>query len=218
MNLTGHQRENIQKQPSRSVLGKSFSENMQQIYRRTPILKCDFNRVALQLYWNHTWHECSPENLLHVFRTPFPKSASGGLLLKNHCNDLFGKSEDTFWRYCIDFRLIVIAKINTIHSIFKWKSKTRVTSCELRVQIYELRVQIYELRVQLHDLRVQSWNPRVTSSTARVTSSNPWVTSLNPRVTNSDPRVTSSNPQVRGLKARVRRLRVRVEAIKPRVK
>ena len=29
-----------------------------------------------------------------------------------------------------------------------WKSKTRVTSCELQVQIYELRVQIYELRVQ----------------------------------------------------------------------
>ena len=29
-----------------------------------------------------------------------------------------------------------------------WESKTRVTSCELQVQIYELRVQIYELRVQ----------------------------------------------------------------------
>ena len=26
-----------------------------------------------------------------------------------------------------------------------WKSKTRLTSCELRVQLYELRVQIYEL-------------------------------------------------------------------------
>ena len=174
-------------------------------------LLCNFIEITL-------WHGCSPENLLQIFRTPFPKSASGGLLLKNHCNNLFGKFEDTFWRYCIDFRLIVIAKINTIHSIFKWKSKTRVTSCELRVQIYELRVQIYELRVQLHDLRVQSWNPRVTSSTARVASSNPWVTSLNPRVTNSNPRVTSSNPQVRKLKARVRRLRARVEAIKPRVK
>ena len=27
---------------------------MQQIYRRTPIPKCDFNKIALQLYWNHT--------------------------------------------------------------------------------------------------------------------------------------------------------------------
>ena len=25
---------------------------MQQIYRRTPMPKCDFNKVALQLYWN----------------------------------------------------------------------------------------------------------------------------------------------------------------------
>ena len=25
-------------------------ENMQQIYRRTPMPKCDFNKVALQLY------------------------------------------------------------------------------------------------------------------------------------------------------------------------
>ena len=27
---------------------------MQQIYKRTPITKFDFNNVALQLYWNHT--------------------------------------------------------------------------------------------------------------------------------------------------------------------
>ena len=28
------------------------------------------------------WHGCSPVNLLHIFRTPFPKNTSGGLLLK----------------------------------------------------------------------------------------------------------------------------------------
>ena len=44
----------IQKQPSRGVLLKRFSENMQQIYRRTPMPKCDFNKVVLQLYWNDT--------------------------------------------------------------------------------------------------------------------------------------------------------------------
>ena len=43
---------NIQKQPSIGVLIKRCSENVQQIYRRTPIQKCDFNIVAL--YWNHT--------------------------------------------------------------------------------------------------------------------------------------------------------------------
>ena len=33
----------------RRVLRKRCSENMQQIYRRTPILKYDFNKIALQL-------------------------------------------------------------------------------------------------------------------------------------------------------------------------
>ena len=39
-----------QKQPSRGVLRKSRSENLQQLYRGTPMLKCDFKKVALQLY------------------------------------------------------------------------------------------------------------------------------------------------------------------------
>ena len=43
-----------QKQPSIGVLSKRCFENMRQIYRRTPMPKCDFNEVALQLYWNHT--------------------------------------------------------------------------------------------------------------------------------------------------------------------
>ena len=41
-----------QKQPSRGVLKKRRSENMQQICRRTPIPKCDFNKVALDgCFW-----------------------------------------------------------------------------------------------------------------------------------------------------------------------
>ena len=31
-------------------LKKRCSENMQQIYRRTPMQKCDFNKLASQLY------------------------------------------------------------------------------------------------------------------------------------------------------------------------
>ena len=38
------------KQPSGGVLKKRCSENMQEIYRRTPMPKCDFNKVASQLY------------------------------------------------------------------------------------------------------------------------------------------------------------------------
>ena len=41
---------NFQKQPPRCVLSKRCYENMQQIYRRKPMPKCDFNKVAKQLY------------------------------------------------------------------------------------------------------------------------------------------------------------------------
>ena len=44
----------MQKQPSRGVLRKRCSENVLQIYRRTLMPKCDFNKIALQLYWNRT--------------------------------------------------------------------------------------------------------------------------------------------------------------------
>ena len=51
----------VQMQPSIAVLIKRWSKNkyiknknMQQIYRRTPMLKYDFNKLAKQLYWNHT--------------------------------------------------------------------------------------------------------------------------------------------------------------------
>ena len=69
-----------QKQPSRVILRKRCSEDIQQICRRTPTPKCDFNKVEKQLYWIALWHGCSPVNLL--LRTPFPKNTSGWLLLK----------------------------------------------------------------------------------------------------------------------------------------
>ena len=40
----------VQEEPSRGVLIERCSENMQQIYRRALMSKCDFNKVALQLY------------------------------------------------------------------------------------------------------------------------------------------------------------------------
>ena len=44
----------FQNHTSRGVLRKRCSENIQQIYRRTAMPMCDFNKIALQLYWNHT--------------------------------------------------------------------------------------------------------------------------------------------------------------------
>ena len=49
VNLVGY----FQKQPSRGVLKKRCSENMQQIYTRTPMLKCDLQLCFATLLKSH---------------------------------------------------------------------------------------------------------------------------------------------------------------------
>ena len=56
----------MQKQPSRGVLRKKYSENMQQIYRRIPMPKCD-----LQLNWNRTSAWVSACKLAAYFQNTF---------------------------------------------------------------------------------------------------------------------------------------------------
>ena len=73
-----------QKQPSRAVLTKACSENMKQIYRRTPMPKCDFNKVTLiSIIEIVLHHGCSHVNLLHIFRAPFCKNTSARLFCQN---------------------------------------------------------------------------------------------------------------------------------------
>ena len=40
----------VKKQPFRGVLSKKCFENIQQIYRKTPMPKCDFGKIVKQLY------------------------------------------------------------------------------------------------------------------------------------------------------------------------
>ena len=72
--------------PHRGVPRKSCSKDMQQIYRRTPTPQCDFNKIAVQLYWNHT--------LAWLFS----------------CKHLFLKAplDDCFWSCYLKFITLVI--------------------------------------------------------------------------------------------------------------
>ena len=86
--------EKVQKQPSRGVLKKRCSENMQQIFKKG-VLKISSkftgkhpcqSLVSMQLLRNFIEitlrHGCCPVKLLHIFRTPFLKNTSDRLLLK----------------------------------------------------------------------------------------------------------------------------------------
>ena len=88
-NVASHVKEerSIQKQSSRGVPRKRCSKNMQHIYRRTPILKCDCNFIEIALR-----HGCSPVNLLHIFRTPSLKN-------RTPLDDCFFLSGNNIWKW-----------------------------------------------------------------------------------------------------------------------
>ena len=71
----------IKKQPPRGVPRKRCSENMQQIYRRKPMLKCNFSKAESNFIEIALQRVYSPVNLLDIFATPFLKNTSGWLLL-----------------------------------------------------------------------------------------------------------------------------------------
>ena len=57
--------------------------------------KCSFNKVAWNFIEITLQHGCTPVNLLHIFRTPFLKNTSGGLLLKFTC---YGYAIRPLWK------------------------------------------------------------------------------------------------------------------------
>ena len=57
---------------------KKVSGNMQQIYRRTSMLKCDFNKLALQFYWSHFSAWVFSYKFDAFFRTPLLRNTCGG--------------------------------------------------------------------------------------------------------------------------------------------
>ena len=56
------------------------SRKVQEIYRRTPMPKCDSIKLQMQRYG------CYPVNLLHIFRIPFHKNTYGGVFLNFKSN------------------------------------------------------------------------------------------------------------------------------------
>ena len=69
---TSIERTQDQMQSPRGFLKKRCSEDMQLIYRKTPMPKCDFSNffeITLR-------HGCFPVNLLHIFRTPLLKNTT----------------------------------------------------------------------------------------------------------------------------------------------
>ena len=76
---------------------------------------CDFSIKLLCNFIEITHrHECSPVNLLHIFRTPFPKNTSRWLLLNFHIS-----------RVLISQKVKGVTMWNLWHIIFIWRRRYR---------------------------------------------------------------------------------------------
>ena len=80
---------NVRSSPPEVFLGKNVLKTCSKLRGGHPCrsmisikLVCNFIEISLQ-------HECSPVNLLHIFRTPFLKNTSGRLLMLMECSYLF---------------------------------------------------------------------------------------------------------------------------------
>ena len=79
------------------ALSKRCSENIQQIYRGTPMPKCDFIKVASSFIEITLWRKCSTVNLLHILRTAFSKNSTGWLLPIFVTLDSWDNGEHTYF-------------------------------------------------------------------------------------------------------------------------
>ena len=107
-----------QKQPFRGVLTKC-AENMQQIYRRTLMPRCDFNFIKMTVR-----HGCSSANLLHIFRTSFPKNTSGGLLLRVLIGSISYNAQIKLMIRSKFF--IVVTSLTPIYFLFLFQSQSSI--------------------------------------------------------------------------------------------
>ena len=98
------------------------------------MLKCDFNKGALQVIEIFFRHRCSPINLLHIFGIPFYKNSYGGLLLfLPLCNDSMtqicyeGSLMELFMEIGTSYRLIKIIAKTLYHEAFSFLKHCKLT-------------------------------------------------------------------------------------------
>ena len=135
-----------QKYPSRGVLIKRCSKNMQQIYRRTPMRNCDFIEVFIELYLNLTFARvffCKftayfQNNL--VIRTPMKGSSwpngDGGVVLSIRSAFFLTRSFSLFltapklYFICVFFRKLFVITLAPVYSYFNKLKSYQLPFCQ----------------------------------------------------------------------------------------
>ena len=69
--------------PPEVLIGKGFLKIYSKITGKRPFQSASSVKLLCNFIEMTLWHGCSTVNLLHIFRTTFPKNTSEGILLEN---------------------------------------------------------------------------------------------------------------------------------------
>ena len=107
---------------------KMCSENMQQIYRRTPMSKGDFNKATLQLYWNNTSAWVFSCKYAAYFQSTFLDEHLWSVATSVfNCRPIFGSYEEIN----LPPQKLVVFILYYFEHIFAFSSVSIVDSCVL---------------------------------------------------------------------------------------
>ena len=107
--------------------------------------KCDFKKVALQLYWNRTLAWVISYKFAAYFRTPFPKNTFGGLLLRRVFTTQYSKT----YRFFVNNPTKIFRYKSLISSIVTSKATSNVTKSQvaLGLLVHEKKIYSFEYGV-----------------------------------------------------------------------
>ena len=88
--------------PPEVFLEKRCSKNIQEICRRIPLPKCDFNKVALHIFKHLFWRAAFGQRLLVVLRV-IVKAINHQPLEKNYTPKITQTSNESFTREFIEY-------------------------------------------------------------------------------------------------------------------
>ena len=136
----------FQKQPPRGVPRKRYSENMQQIYRRTPTSKCDFNKVGMLLFINKNnfipFYNINHWELLNVlYIQKRIENTSKGQTWCNFENIFFRMR---YFRIC---NLLIITPVYFWICVFLWSKLRFYIFCANCVENDDSNVNLWKMRV-----------------------------------------------------------------------
>ena len=132
----------------RVFLGKGVLKICSKFTREHPWWNAILIKMQGKIFKMTLRHECSPLNLLYIFRTSFLKNISGGCFSTKTTLMSYSIIPDLF--ICIISDLFIKLVIATFLGLIRWVQSKKLQACNIFQKIF-----VYE---KLHPLRFLNWS------------------------------------------------------------